>query len=79
MLASIVRTVVPIIVGALLGWPIVTRLGITSEQATTAVTVVVTAAYYVLVRVFETYISPRFGILLGLARRPDYTAPTSVR
>jgi len=72
MLASIVRTVVPLVVGWLLAQPVIAQAGITEEQATTAVTVAVQAVYYLVARLFEHYVSPRFGWLLGLARRPSY-------
>jgi len=72
MLASIVRTVVPLIVGWLLAQSVVAQAGVTEEQATTAVTAVVQALYYVVARLLEHYVSPRFGWLLGLARRPTY-------
>lgn len=73
MLSSIIRTVTPIIVGWLLGLPVVAALGITDAQATAAVSAVLGAAYYVLVRVVEVYY-PRFGWLLGLASAPSYPA-----
>ncbi|GAA2746308.1 hypothetical protein GCM10009868_31190 [Terrabacter aerolatus] len=37
----------------------------------------VATAYYVAVRVFETYVKPRFGWLLGYAKQPTYDAPAA--
>ena len=71
---SIVRTIVPIIVGGVLAW--LAARGITpldSEMHTnlTAVlTVALSGLYYVAVRLLEVYVAPRFGWLLGLAKQP---------
>jgi hypothetical protein len=75
MLASIVRTVVPLIIGWVLALPVAAWLGLTEEQATSAATAVVTAVYYVAVRLAEQHLSPRFGWLLGLAKPPTYDTP----
>lgn len=68
---SIIRTLVPIIVGFLLTW--VLRLGIDIDQATltTVVQAVLTGLYYVVVRFIEQY-KPKVGILLGKATPPSY-------
>lgn len=73
MTTSIVRTLVPMIVGALLGLSVVKQAGITEEQATIVVTALVQFAYYWLARLAEEHLSPRFGWLLGVAKRPEYT------
>lgn len=74
--ASIIRTVVPILLGGLLGW--LSTLGIefdaeTSAALTNAVIIGVTAAvtmiYYVVVRLIEQKF-PQIGILLGLKKAP---------
>jgi hypothetical protein len=72
---SVVRTMTPIIVGAVLGW--VTTLGIDPDPGfAPALTLVVGGAFAVLwhigVRLLETYVSPRFGWLIGLAKQPVY-------
>lgn len=72
---SIVRTVTPIIVGAVIAW--IVSLGVTLDaEFEAALIVVVTGAfqgvYYIAVRLFETYVSPKFGWLLGLAKPPEY-------
>lgn len=72
MLASILRTLVPLIVGWVLALPVVSAAGVTEDDATRAVQVLVTVAYYLLARLAEEYVSPRFGWLLGLAKRPTY-------
>lgn len=76
ILASIIRTVVPLVVGWLISLPITKALGLSSDQLTTLVTAGVTAVYYLLVRVLEQYVSPRFGWLLGLAKTPSYAPVT---
>lgn len=72
--ASVIRTVVPIVVGAVLGWFTAVNIPVDPEfegTLTTLLTAVLTAAYYVAVRLFETYISPKLGWLLGYAKSPD--------
>ena len=78
--ASIVRTVVPIIVGAALGW--LTARGITVdpefEELFTAFLVAgFSAAWFIVSRLLELYVAPRLGWLLGLAKQPVYVAPTT--
>jgi hypothetical protein len=53
VLASILRTVVPIIVGILLGWAAKVGLNLPGGAVTDIVTVVLTAAYYALGRFVE--------------------------
>lgn len=72
--ASIVRTVVPIVVGAVLGWFTAANIPVAPDfegTLTTLLTAALTTAYYVAVRLFETYISPKLGWLLGYAKSPD--------
>jgi hypothetical protein len=76
VLPSILRTVVPLIVGWVLAQPVVAGLGVTEADATTAATAVVTGLYYVAVRLLEQ-LHPRFGWLLGLPVAPTYTATDS--
>lgn len=81
--ASTVRTVVPIIVGAVLGFLASANIQVDPEfekLLTAALTLVFTTAYYVAVRLFETYISPKIGWLLGYAKSPDtYTAESPAK
>lgn len=72
MLPSIVRTWVPLIVAYLLSLSFVSKLGITSDQLTYAVTLAFAGLYYLAVRVFEVYVHPRFGALLGWTVQPSY-------
>ena len=76
MLSSILRTAVPVIVGALLGWAAQVGLDLPSGATTEIVTVVITTAYYAAARLIEqTW--PGLGNMLlsaGLARQtPVYT------
>ena len=78
--ASIVRTIVPIIVGAVLSW--LTAVGISADaqfpaQLTNLLTVAFSGLYYVIVRLLETYATPKLGWLLGLARTPAAYTPES--
>lgn len=73
--ASIVRTVVPVVVGYVLalfvkmGFEVGDDLAMAVEGVITAV---LTGAYYVGVRLLEVYVTPKFGWLLGLAKSPDH-------
>lgn len=72
--ASIVRTVVPILVGAVLGWFASANLPLDPEfegALTTLVTLLLTMAYYVAVRLFEACIRPKIGWPLGYAKSPS--------
>lgn len=53
MFASLLRTIVPVVVGILLGWAAKVGLDLPSGAVTEIVTVVLTAAYYTLARVLE--------------------------
>lgn len=72
---SIIRTVVPVIVGFVLGLASTWALPLDPEfegALTAVLTTGFTALYYVAVRLFEEYVSPRFGWLLGKATPPKY-------
>lgn len=72
--ASIVRTIVPGIVGFFLQLAVTWNLPLDPEfegTLTALLTLLLTTAYYVAVRLFETYISPKLGWLLGYAKSPD--------
>ena len=73
-LVSLIRTYVPIGVGAVLSWLL--TLGITVDDSAQAgliagITAVVTASYYALVRLAELRF-PWLGVLLGTKRQPTY-------
>lgn len=83
LLPSLVRTLVPLIVGWVLSLPltpvVLDVLAVTTADAgravTAAATAVITAVYYVAVRWLETHGRPRLGWLLGWAAQPtDYAA-----
>lgn len=79
MLASIIRTVVPALVGLVLSWPVVAWLGLSRDQVTWLVTGAITAApvvlqlaYYLTVRLIERR-WPSAGALLGRRGAPTYS------
>lgn len=73
MPSSIVRTLVPWAVAYLL--PLAGKyLGLTEDQLSTLLTLLLGAAYYVLVRLLERWV-PQASILLGSLRQPVYTRP----
>lgn len=76
--ASIVRTVVPIVVGAVLGWLVAAQIPVDPEfeaTLTVLVTAVLTSVYYLAIRLFERFVSPKLGWLLGLAQQPTSYKP----
>lgn len=76
MLASIIRTVVPVIVGVLLGWAAKVGLDLPEGAVTELVTVALTVAYYAIGRWVETWWPAGGRILLaaGLTKKkPDYS------
>ena len=80
--ASIVRTVVPIVVGSVIGWAV--SLGISLDAQfepllTAALTAGFSGLYYVAVRLLETYVTPKLGWLLGLAKTPTAYAQTPAK
>lgn len=74
-LPSVLRTVVPLLVGYFAAWPVAGWFGLQDDQVTALVTIVVTAVYYLVVRLLETYVEPNLGFLLGWAGRPVYPLP----
>lgn len=75
ILDSLVRTVTPVIVGAIITFFTSRGIEVDPQLApsiTAGIGVAVTAGYYLVIRLLETYASPHFGWLLGSANRPDY-------
>lgn len=78
---SLVRTFTPIIAGAIIGWFVTVGIDLDPEFAPTLIIVITGAfqgVYYLVVRLFEKYVSPKFGWLLGLAKPPVYETPEPV-
>ena len=78
MYASIVRTVVPLIVAVVLGQA--ARIGLDLEEGavTSIVTAVIGAAYYGLARLIEEHYPPAGRVLLALGltgQSPEYYRP----
>lgn len=73
-LVSVIRTIVPAAVGAVLSWLATIGLDL-GEQANAGLVTAMTAAaiglYYILIRALEAK-WPAFGVLLGLTRPPTY-------
>lgn len=68
---SLVRTITPLLVGLIVGVVGSDVAGITEEALTAAVATVVSAVYYVVVRLVEQK-WPKVGVLLGWAQKPTY-------
>lgn len=71
--ASVVRTVTPAIVGAITSALVAANLTISEDLEATlsaALFAIFTSIYYIIVRVLETYVAPRFGWLLLLPKSP---------
>ncbi|MEV1245074.1 hypothetical protein [Nonomuraea sp. NPDC049750] len=75
MLASIIRTIVPVIVGVLLGWAAKVGLDLPEGPITELVTIAITAVYYAFGRWVESWWPAGGRILLaaGLTgKKPNY-------
>lgn len=68
---SWIRTMVPVVVGAVVVWLQPLGLNIDSTAAASVVLPVVIAVYYTAVRFLEKHWS-KFGWLLGYAKQPVY-------
>jgi hypothetical protein len=71
-LASLWRTVVPLLVGTTAALLAHAGIGVDSAALTLWLGAAFTAAYYALFRLLEHRLSPAWGWLLGLARPPHY-------
>lgn len=75
LVLSLIRTWVPVAVGAVLSWLITLGITIPTDERygfTTALTALVIGVYYAIVRVLETKF-PQIGILLGAIAEPAYS------
>lgn len=72
---SVVRSLVPLVVSYFGAWPVAQLLRLDDDRVTSLVTVLLYGAYYVVVRLLETYVLPQAGWLLGYASAPVYVPP----
>lgn len=72
ILASIIRTVVPVVVGVLVAAAAKVGFHLTDDTFTGVITTGVTAIYYAGVRWLEVNVTPKLGWLLGKAGAPKY-------
>jgi hypothetical protein len=75
LITSLIRTIVPIIVGAALAWAV--RQGVPVDESfrgplTEILTAAFGAIYYTAARLLEHYVSPQAGLLLGAKAAPLY-------
>lgn len=74
---SLVRTFTPVVVGQIVAWLSLTGVELDPQFATSLTLLVgalCTGAYYLVARLLETFVTPKFGVLLGLTREPIYVA-----
>lgn len=75
-IVSIIRTFVPVLVGQILTWLATYQILDTDGQISSALitifTLVFTTGYYAIARLLETFVSKKFGWLLGYAKPPVY-------
>lgn len=76
LLTSVKRTFVPIVVALLMS----TFLGgyIPMAELQLLATAIVSTGYYVVARVAEKHVSPKFGFLLGAQSAPKYETKTEI-
>lgn len=77
---SLVRTLTPMLVGWIV--TMFTGIGLAVDEEFRGsieglVTVGFGVVWYVAVRLLETYVTPKFGWLLGLAKAPEYAPNTT--
>ena len=76
---SVIRTLVPVIVGLLVQLGLKDLLGLDDATLNTVASAIAAGAYYVGVRLAEKYAHPLFGVLLGMPGAPSYpTVPGEV-
>lgn len=78
---SVIRTVVPAIVGAVVAWLVARGVEVdpaTEAQLVAALTALLTGVYYALVRLAERR-WPEAGWLLGTAKQPTYVHERELR
>lgn len=77
---SLVRTIVPVVVGLILTSLAKIGFDIPEGLVTEVVATVLITVYYGAVRLLETYVAPAWGWLLGKAKAPKYNplGPSSV-
>jgi hypothetical protein len=75
---SVVRTVVPLIVGFLLSIAAKAGFNLDSTWVAGLLAPALTTVYYTVVRLAEVKLSPAYGWLLGIAQAPKYPAVVPV-
>lgn len=74
LLASLIRTIVPVIVGAIIAGLARAGLDLDPDQLTGVLEALVVGGYYTLVRALEAR-WPALGWFLGLPTQPTYQRP----
>lgn len=69
---SVVRTLVPVVVGSILAGLASVGFDLPEGLVTEVVATVIITLYYAAVRLLETHVSPAWGWLLGVAKVPQY-------
>ncbi len=80
--ASVVRTIVPVIVGSVLGFFAGLNLPVDPQFEVllgTVLTTLFTGIYYIGVRLLETYVTPKFGWLLLFPKAPVVYSPVAAK
>lgn len=74
LFASVIRTIVPLIVG-----PLIARFGFDPDDPGTTlwISAVASGIYYLVVRLLELK-APTLGYLLGVAKQPTYVNPPAI-
>lgn len=73
-IVSFIRTNVPVLVGLLAALAAKEGVNVDSDLLTAALSGMCIAVYYGVARKLEER-NPQFGILLGVRKAPEYTAP----
>lgn len=80
VLTSLVRTITPVVVGAVVSFFTSRGIDVDPELETNLallIAITATVLYYLVVRLLETYVTPQLGWLLGVAKSPAVYTPES--
>jgi hypothetical protein len=71
---SVIRTVVPLVVGSVIGWLATRGVDVDASTIIPAVDAIIAGGYYALIRAAEKR-WPSAGLMLGARGAPSYAAP----
>jgi hypothetical protein len=80
LIISFLRTLAATVAGAIITWLVAKGVGLDDTlkaPVTEVLFALFSAGYYLVIRLFEQYVSAHAGWLLAVARKPAYVKPLS--